>query len=214
MHFCYSATAMIGYISFFILWKSRSLPIRHPIWSLTCTSSTRTSILLTKWLAALFVNTSTFLTPMCDFSYPPPSHLAFEKRFYVYNFGIYQGSISRTDRWVSTSHYQLIFISCTLFFRFLQIVVGGFGNDLIQLHSSISFSVTGRHQSNGKAERFGRTLQDYRFYVGSNTSWYEVLTFSNVTINSTPVLLLAGNTSFQIDLGFTPLSPPITYSLS
>ncbi len=78
--------------------------------------------------------------------------------------------------------------------RFLQIVVGVFGNDLIQyfthnLHSSIAFSVTGRHQSNGKAERFGRTFQDYlRFYVGSNTSWYVFLTFSNVTINSTPSL--------------------------
>ena len=213
MHFCFSATAIIGYIPF-ILWKSRALPVYHPIWSLTFTSSTCTSIMLTKWPVVLFVNTSIFLTPMSDFSYPQPSHLGVEKRFYGYNFGFYQGSISRTEWWVSTSHYQLIPISCTLF-RFLPLFclqstrympLQGipseihtdcscrFGEDVIQcfthnLQSSIAFSVTGRHQSNGKAEHFGRTFQDYlHFYVGSNTSWYEVFTFSNVTINSTPSL--------------------------
>ncbi len=96
-----------------------------------------------------------------------------------------------------------------------------FENDLIRhlthnLHSSIAFSITGHHQSNGKVECFIRTLQDYlRSYVGSNTSWFELLAFAEFTINSTPSVSLAGNTPFQVDLGYNPSSPAsLSYSLN
>jgi len=96
-----------------------------------------------------------------------------------------------------------------------------FENDLVKtftgnIHSTLSFSVTAHHQSNGKAERYIRMLQGYlRTYADTSISWVELLPYAEFTINSMPSVSLGGQSPFRIDLGYNPSSPiSLTYSLS
>lgn len=66
-------------------------------------------------------------------------------------------------------------------------------------------SVTGHHQSNGKAERFIQSLQQYlRTFILDQNSWVNLLPTAEFTINSLPLMVLGGFSPFEIDLGYNP----------
>lgn len=96
-----------------------------------------------------------------------------------------------------------------------------FENNLVKaftgnVHSTLSFNITAHHQSNDKAERYIRTLQDdLRAYADASISWVELLPYAKFTTNLTPSVSLGGRSPFCTDLGYNPsLLISLTYSLS
>ncbi|RLV90787.1 Calcium-channel protein CCH1 [Spathaspora sp. JA1] len=77
-------------------------------------------------------------------------------------------------------------------------------------------SVTAHHQSNGKAERYIRSFEEYlRLYIGPSVNWYSMLPTAEFCINSQPSLALGGMSPFEVDLGYNPHSPvSLFYNLS
>jgi hypothetical protein len=74
-------------------------------------------------------------------------------------------------------------------------------------HIKHNLSVTAHHASNGKVERYIRTLQDYlRTTIDANDDWIAMIPLAEFTINSNPSIALGGSSPFQVDLGYSPPS--------
>ncbi|GMG54588.1 unnamed protein product [Ambrosiozyma monospora] len=79
---------------------------------------------------------------------------------------------------------------------------------LHNIGTASNLSVTAHHQSNGKAERYIRTLQDYlRCYVEKQSDWVKLLPIAEFVINASPAVSLGGSSPFEVDIGYIPSSP-------
>lgn len=66
-------------------------------------------------------------------------------------------------------------------------------------------AITAHHATNGKCERYIRTLQQYlRTYILDQQSWVDLIPIAEYAINSTPLSSLGGFSPFEVDIGYIP----------